>query len=507
MDLTDWIADSDLAVSSGRVRRVGAPNASLPSGVARPSGTAHATSSGLIPRNQETVASEQSRHMRRPPHNLEAEASLLGAMLLSRDAVAAVLEIVSFEHFYRPAHARVFETAHKLYDAGDPVDPITVSEALERSTPDMAEAIGGLDGLMGMQMRTPAISNATSYARIVKDNFLLRRLIEAAGEIAELGYSRPVDVSAAVDRAENLMYQIAQRRVGDSARPLNEVLDHALVHLEELYTHKRDITGTPTGFIDLDKLLAGLQPRSLYVIGGRPSMGKTAFGLGIAHHASIHKKLPALMFSLEMGGMEIANRIICSEVKVDSSMLRTGNMPPELWSKIVNSMTQLGDSPLYIDDNPAVTIMEIRARARRLSSRVGRLSMILVDYLQLMTSHNRREDNRQLEVAEISRGLKVLARELDCPVVAISQLSRNLETRQNKRPMLSDLRESGAIEQDADVVMFIYRDEVYNPDNMDTSGTAEVIVAKNRNGPTATVTLTFLPRFASFRNIARHSSD
>ena len=441
--------------------------------------------------------------MRVPPHNLEAEASLLGAMLLSSDAVATALETISAEHFYRPAHAHVFETVRRLYDSGDPADPVTVSEALDRSDPDAAAAIGGLDGLMGMQMQTPAISNVASYAGIVKDNFMLRRLIEAAGEIAELGYSRPVDVAETVDRAESLMYQIAQRRVGDSARSLNDVLDEALGHLEDLYTHKKDVTGTPTGYVDLDKLIAGLQPKSFYVVGGRPSMGKTAFALGMAHHAAIDKKLPALLFSLEMGGMELANRIICAEVQVDSTVLRTGKMQSDTWARIVESMARLGDSPLYIDDNPVVTIMEIRARARRLASQVGKLSMVLVDYLQLMTSHRRRDDNRQLEVAEISRGLKVLARELDCPVVAVSQLSRNLETRQNKRPVLADLRESGAIEQDADVVMFVYRDEVYNPDNMDSAGMAEIIVAKNRNGPTATITLAFLPRFACFRNLAK----
>ena len=495
MDLTDMMTDSSLVVRSDRALRTSGPR-----DVSETSRQRVRSGKGA-----KAVPGKARGGMSRrlPPHSLEAEASLLGAMLLSQDAVATAMETVTVEHFYRRAHARVFEVIHRLYGSGDPVDPITVHETLERSDPEMAAAVGGLDGLLGMQMQTPAISNAEAYSQIIRDNFLLRRLIETAGEIAEIGYSRPIDVPEAVDLAESLMYKIAHHRTEDSTLPLNKVLDSALTHLEELYSNKRDVTGTPTGYVDLDKLLAGLHPKGFYVIGARPSMGKTAFALGMAHHAAIRNKLPVLMFSLEMGGLELANRLICAEVEIDSSVLRTGNMDSTKWGRIVDSMSELGDSPFYIDDNPAVTIMDIRARARRLASRVGKLSMVVVDYLQLMTSRSRRQENRQLEVAEISRGLKILARELDCPVVAVSQLSRNLEMRQNKRPILADLRESGAIEQDADVVMFIYRDEVYNPENTDTAGTAEVIVAKNRNGPTGTVTLAFLPRFACFRTFAR----
>lgn len=443
------------------------------------------------------------RGVRVPPHNLVAEESLLGAMLLSRDAIADALETVSAEHFYRPAHARVFDAVRDLYGAGDPADAVTVAEVLERN--GSLETIGGLDGLLSLQMNTPATSNAASYARIVHENHTLRRLIEVAGEIAELGYGRPDDVTKAVDWAENLMYQVAQGQVGDNTVQLSDLLDGTLDRLEELYEHGGSITGTETGYKDLDKLLSGLQPSSLYVVGGRPSMGKTSFALGMAAHAAIKTRRPVLVFSLEMGHMELTQRLLCAEARVDSTKMRDGRLGDDDWDAITNAISRFSTAPMWIDDNPNVTVMEIRARARRLKSQVGDLAMVVVDYLQLMTGRQS-ADNRQVEVAEISRGLKILARELQCPVVALSQLSRNLEMRQQKRPMLADLRESGAIEQDADVVMFIYRDEVYNPDNADTAGTAEIIVAKNRNGPTATTTLAFLSRFTTFANFAARSS-
>ena len=484
MDLTELVANSDMARRSKTAR--GNEVRVLAEPVRSPEGLAGADSSrqGLV-----------------PPHNLVAEASLLGAMLLSRDAIAVAMEVTAADQFYRPAHAQVFEAISRLYAEGDPADPITVSEALERSSPDAASAVSGLDGLMEMQMHTPSTSNAESYARIVKENFMLRRMIETAGEIAELGYSRPKDVAAAVDKAEGLMYQVAQDKKSDTAEPLNALLDEALNRLAELYKDQRDVTGVATGYTDLDLLLTGLQPTSLYVVGARPSMGKTAFSIGMAHHVAVSTKRPVLVFSLEMGRMELVQRLLSMEAHVDSSDVRTGRLKGGAWSRISECMMTMGDAPMYIDDNPAVTIMDIRARARRLASQAGDLAMVLVDYLQLMTGRQG-ADNRQLEVAEISRGLKILARELNCPVVAVSQLSRNLEMRQNKRPVLADLRESGAIEQDADVVMFIYRDDVYNPGNNDTAGTAEVIVAKNRNGPTSTVSLAFLSRYAAFHNLS-----
>ncbi len=439
------------------------------------------------------------RDVRIPPHNLMAEESLLGAMLLSREAIADVVETVSAEHFYRPAHAGVYEAVHSLYRNGDPVDPVTVAEALGRS--GNLEPIGGLQGLLSLQMNTPATSNVASYARIVRENHILRRLISVAGEIAESAYNRPEDVTKAVDWAENLVYQIAQGQVDDNSARIGDLLHGTLDRLEELYAHGGSITGTATGFDQLDKLLSGLQPSSLYVVGARPSMGKTSFALAMAAHAAVRVQRPVLVFSLEMGHMELTQRLLCSEARIDSTKIRDGRLGGQDWDLITQACERFAEAPLWIDDNPNVTVMEIRARARRLKSQTGDLAMVVVDYLQLMTGRQA-ADNRQVEVAEISRGLKVLARELECPVVALSQLSRNLEARSDKRPMLADLRESGAIEQDADVVMFLYRDDYYNPGNADTEGTAEVIVAKNRNGPTDTVTLAFLKRFTTFQDFA-----
>ena len=446
---------------------------------------------------------EEGRAMRVPPHNLMAEESLLGAMLLSREAIADVVETVSAEHFYRPAHARIYEAVHSLYAAGDPADPVTVAEALERG--GALESVGGLEGLVSLQLNTPATSNAGSYARIVHENHLLRRLIGVAGEIAELGYSRPEDVTKAVDWAENLVYQVAQGQAGDNSVRVGELLHGTLDRLEELYERGGSITGTPTGYSSLDKLLSGLQPSSLYVVGARPSMGKTSFALGMAAHAAIRANKPVLVFSLEMGHLELTQRLLCSEARVDSTKIRDGRLDGRDWDLITAACNRLSHAPLWIDDNPNVTVMEIRARARRLKSQTGELGAVVVDYLQLMTGRNS-ADNRQVEVAEISRGLKVLARELECPVVALSQLSRNLESRQDKRPMLADLRESGAIEQDADVVMFLYRDDYYNPGDAETEGTAEIIVAKNRNGPTDTTTLAFLKRFTTFQDFPPRKS-
>ena len=442
---------------------------------------------------------ESGRAARVPPHNLEAEESLLGAMLLSRDAIADAVEVVQASHFYRPAHAHVYDAISTLYAAGDPVDPVTVAEELDRA--GVIDTIGGLDGLISLQLNTPATSNAAKYATIISERYTLRKLIETAGEIAEIGYSRPDDVTKAVDEAENRMFQVAQGRVADTMGEIRELLDATLDRLEQLYENGDAITGTPTGFLDLDELLSGLQPNALVIVGARPAMGKTSLALNMAAHAAVRENRPVLVFSLEMGHLELSQRLLCSEANVDAKNMRDGKLKEEDWTRISNGIGRLAEAPMWIDDNPNLTIMEIRAKARRLKSRVGDLGMIVVDYLQLMTGRSSAE-NRQVEVAEISRGLKILARELQCPVVGLSQLSRNLEMRQDKRPMLADLRESGSIEQDADVVMFIYRDEVYNPGS-DSEGMAEIIVAKHRNGPTGTVHLGFLPRFTSFKNLSR----
>ena len=433
-----------------------------------------------------------------PPHNLDAEKSLLGAMLLSRDAIAAAMETCGSEDFYKPAHAHIFDAINVLYNQGEPADPVTVADELARA--GLLDSVGGLAALVALQADTPATTNASRYARIVEEHALLRRMISVAGEIAEMGYTIPDDVAAALDHAESLVFNVAERRVTDSLKPLNELLYASMDRLEQLFDRGETITGVPTGFVDLDERLYGLQPNALIIVGARPGMGKTAFGLGMAAHAAVEARVPTLVFSLEMGNDEITNRLLVSEARVDSSRIRNGRLQEQDWPKIGDAVARLGDAPLFIDDNPNTTVMEIRAKARRLKARQGGLGLIIVDYLQLMSGSS--VENRQLEVSSISRGLKVLARELQVPVVALSQLSRQLEARADKRPTLADLRESGSLEQDADVVMFLYRDEMYNPESADR-GTAEVIIAKHRNGPTGKVQLAFLDHYTRFANMAR----
>jgi replicative DNA helicase len=433
-----------------------------------------------------------------PPHNLDAEKSLLGAMLLSRDAIAAAMETCTSDDFYKPAHGHVFDAINTLYNLGEPADPVTVGDELARAS--LLEPVGGLPALVALQSDTPATTNAARYARIVEEHALLRRLISVAGEIAEMGYSVPEDVGAALDRAEGLVFNVAERRVTDSLKPLTELLYASMDRLERLYDRGEAITGVPTGYVDLDERLYGLQPSALIIVGARPAMGKTAFALGMAAHAAMEARVPTLIFSLEMSSDEITNRLLVSEARVDAGRMRNGRLNESDWPKISQAVARLGDAPLFIDDNPNTTIMEIRAKARRLKARQGSLGLIVVDYLQLMSGGS--SENRQLEVSAISRGLKILARELEVPVVALSQLSRGLESRADKRPVLADLRESGSLEQDADVVMFLYRDEMYNPESADR-GSAEVIVAKHRNGPTGKLQLAFLDHFTRFANMAR----
>ena len=377
-----------------------------------------------------------------PPHNLQAEESLLGAMLLSRDAIVAAIEVqLSPDDFYKPAHGHVFDAITSLYAQGEPADPVTVADELRRA--DVLDAIGGGAVLLSLQAGTPAIGNATRYARIVEEHSLLRRLIGVAGDIAEIGYGLPEDVPAAVDEAEALVFEVAQRRVTDSMAPIRDLLERHLDHIEALYERNQDITGVPTGFVDLDKQLAGLQPSNLVIVGARPGMGKTSFALGLAAHAALEASEPVLLFSLEMSHRELTQRLLCSEARVDATRMRNGRLLEADWPKISHAVGRLAEAQIYIDDNPRLTVMEIRAKARRLKSREG-LGMIVVDYLQLMTGRANSE-NRQVEVSEISRGLKILARELEVPVVALSQLSRTLETRADKRPILADLRESGCM--------------------------------------------------------------
>jgi replicative DNA helicase len=434
-----------------------------------------------------------------PPHNLQAEESLLGALLLSRDAVGAVGEMhLSPSDFYKPAHQHIYDAIRALYGGGGAIDTVTVAEELRRA--GLVDEVGGIEGLLELQNATPSISNAGRYAKIVQDTAMLRRLIMVAGDIAELGYSEPDDVTKALDEAETKVFEIAEERVTDSTRVLSDLLPLTMDKLEETYERGSTITGIATGYHDLDELLAGLQPSTLNIVGARPAMGKSAFGLGIATHVAQSTHQPVLVFSLEMSHTELTQRILSSESRVDSKKLQTGRLTEADWTKIGKAIGRL-EVPLFLDDNPRVTVMEIRAKARRIKARHGALALIVIDYLQLM-SGGASAENRQLEVSEISRNLKILARELECPIVALSQLSRNLEARSDKRPMLSDLRESGSLEQDADVVMFLYRDEVYHAESPD-KGSAEVIVAKHRSGPIGTKRLVFLGQYTRFDNAAR----
>lgn len=434
-----------------------------------------------------------------PPHNLQAEESLLGAMLLARDAIAAASEQhLTPEDFYKPAHGLVYEACCDLYAEGEKVDPVTVADRLSRA--DSLEAIGGASILISLQAGTPAIGNAGRYAVIVKEHSLLRRLIGVAGEIAEVAYGLPDDISEAIDLCEAKLYEVAGRRLTSSTHEIRDVMGRYLDRLEALFERDEAITGLPSGFVELDVMTAGFQPGQLIIVGGRPSAGKTAFGLGCAAFAALTAGVPTAVFSLEMSESEVGQRLVSSESRVDSTRMRTGRLIEQDWSKISAGVGRLAEAPVYIDDNPGLTVMDIRGKARRMKSKGG-LGFIIVDYLQLMSGRGTAE-NRQVALSEISRGLKILARELDVPVMAMSQLSRNLEGRTDKRPMLSDLKESGSLEQDADICLFIYRDEMYNPDSPDR-GTAEIIVAKQRNGPTGTIRLAYLNHYTKFANMAR----
>jgi replicative DNA helicase len=437
-----------------------------------------------------------------PPHNLEAEESLLGAMLLSRDAITAAVEArVESADFYKPAHGHVYDAVQALYGQGEPADPVTVAEELRRA--DLLDAIGGRAAILALQAGTPASANAGHYARIVSELALLRRLIAVAGDIAEMGYETSDDVTETLDRAESLVFEVAERRVSESMIGIHEALQDTLDNLEARYGDASDLVGVPTGYTDLDRVLFGLQPSNLVILAARPGMGKTSLALGMARNVATQTGRPVVFFSMEMGTLELTKRLLAMEARVDATRLWTAKLSEGDWSKLGHAVGRLAEAKLFIDDNPHCTVMEMRAKARRMRARYGDLAMVVVDYIQLMSSSStRRSENRQVEVAEMSRGLKILARELDCPVVALSQLNRQLEYRQDKRPMLADLRESGGLEQDADVVCFIYRDEVYNPES-DDRGKAEVIVAKHRNGPTGKAELAFLPQRAEFENMAR----
>ncbi|MFA5867085.1 MAG: replicative DNA helicase [Actinomycetota bacterium] len=448
------------------------------------------------------MATKEPSFERVPPHNLEAEESLLGAMLLSPDAIAEAQEIIESADFYREANRKIYDAIRELYVSGEPVDAITLAEILRKKS--WLEEIGGKAYIHTLLNVVPTASNAAHYAKIVADNATLRRLILAAGEISAMGYSVPEDIRQVIDESENLIFKVAHDRSTGEYQMIGDLLQDAYEHLEELSASKSHVTGLETGFYELDHKTRGLQPSDFIVVAGRPSMGKTSLALSIAEHVALNVKKPVAIFSLEMSKEQLVQRMICSEARVDATHLQTGNLKEDDWIRVNAGLSRLSEAPIIIDDSANINMLGIRSKARRMDSK-NKLGLIIVDYLQLMQGHSR-TDNRQQEVADISRAMKILGREMHVPVIAISQLSRKLEDRPNKRPQLSDLRESGAIEQDADLVMFIYRDEMYN-EHSDEKGTAEIIIGKHRHGPTGKVKLAFLEQFTKFSNLDTRHSD
>jgi replicative DNA helicase len=438
----------------------------------------------------------RTRPERVPPHNVEAEESVLGAMMLSAEAIATVVETVKAEDFYRPSHQRIYGSILAVYGRGEPVDAITVVEELKRE--HLLDGVGGPLYVYNLVESVPTPASAGYYARIVADNALLRRLIEAASHIMSKAYAVPEDPRKAADEAEGLIYSVSRGDESEQVVSLHDLVDESMAALEHIQQRDSAFAGVPTGFVDLDSLLSGLQKGNLIIIAARPGVGKSSFVTNVARNIAVEAGVPVAMFSLEMSRFEIGMRLLCAEARVAWERVRSGRVATEEWTRIVEAAEVLHEAPLFIVDSGNVTIVDIRAKARRLKSKQG-LGLIIVDYLQLMSGHLRTE-NRQQEIAEISRSLKLLAKELEVPVIAVSQLNRNPETRADKRPQLSDLRESGAIEQDSDIVMFIHRDDSDDPT---VKGKADIIVAKHRNGPTQTVPLTFLPHLTLFRNFAR----
>lgn len=433
-----------------------------------------------------------------PPQSLDAEESVLGAMMLAPGAIAAVSEALDESDFYRESHAKIYRAALALYAKGEPVDAITVVDELEER--GELEDVGGRARIHELAALVPATANAGHYARIVREAATLRGLIRAGGEIARLGWEGVGEPVELVDRAEQILFALSQQRVHGDFTHIEHLLKESFERITQLFESGVDVTGLPSGFRDVDKLTSGFQRGNLIVVAARPSMGKSAFGLCVAANLAVRHRTPVAVFTLEMSTAEVTQRLMCSEAKVESQRLRTGRLAPEDWPRLTAACDKLAKAPIYIDDTGSVTMMEIRSKARRLKSKHPDLGLIVIDYLQLMTSGTSAE-NRVQEVSQISRNLKLLARDLDLPILAMSQLSRAVEQRHDKRPILSDLRESGSIEQDADLVAFLYRDDYYN-DESDQQGIAEVILAKHRNGPTDTVKLSFLKRYAKFADLA-----
>lgn len=432
-----------------------------------------------------------------PPQNIDAEQSVLGAMLLDKEAIYKVIETLQPEDFYRDSHKLIYQGILSLVDNNNPVDMVTLSEELRQNgTLDQAGGVSYIASLPGL---VPTAANVEHYASIVEEKSLLRAVIQLTNKVSSMGYEGSEDVHGLLNQLEQSISEVSNRRQSEYITAINDILLKTFEQIENIQKNKGQLTGISTGFIDLDKLTCGLQKSDLIILAARPSMGKTTFGLMLAVNAAVRCKTPVAVFSLEMSKEQLVQRMLCAEAMVDQHKMRTGFLQPEDWAKLTEVAGYMAEAPVYIDDSAAISVRELRSKARRLKNDKG-LGLIVIDYMQLMQG-NRRTENRQQEIADISRSLKALAKELEVPVLALSQLSRAVESRQNKKPIMSDLRESGSIEQDADIVMFIYREDYYNPET-ENKGIAEIIISKQRNGPVGTIRLGFFKEFTKFVNLA-----
>ena len=442
-----------------------------------------------------------------PPQNLEAEQSVLGAVLLDNNALYTAFELITQDDFYKDSNRKIFVAMTELLEKNEPIDIITLTDHLRKK--DDLDTVGGTQYLTSLVSMIPTSANVRFHSKIVREKSMVRGLLRSVTDIARNVYETEQDAEELIDYAEKTIFDLSEKRISPSFSVLKDVIKDSFQMIEQLYDKKQTVTGVPSGFKELDELTTGLQKSDLIIIGGRPSMGKTAFSLNIAQHVGVNMKEPVAVFSLEMSKEQLAFRMLCSEAMVDSNNIRKGFIKKDDWHKLTNAAGKLADSPIFIDDSSAISVLEMRAKARRLKVEHG-LSLIIVDYLQLMRGRGSAE-RREQEISEISRSLKGLAKELRVPVIALSQLNRGVETRTGtKRPTLADLRESGAIEQDADVIIFLYRDEVYNKDSNENKGRAEIIVSKQRNGPTGTINLSFIShctRFVDYSDREYHDID
>ena len=435
-----------------------------------------------------------------PPHDIEAEQAIIGSMLTDKDAVIAAVEVLQEQDFYREDNKIIYSAILNLYNRAEPIDIITLKSELKSM--GKFEAVGGLEYIVQLPDKVPTTSNVEQYIKIVEEKSMLRALIKTADELITLGYDPTQEVEQVIDIAEKKIFQVMQKKNQKGYSSIKDILVDTFTQLEQLYNQKESITGVPTGFVDLDYRTSGLHNSDLILVAARPAMGKSAFALNIATNAAVRAKVPVAIFSLEMSKEQMTNRILCSEAMVDSAKVRTGKIDDDEWAKLAATSGELSEAGIYIDDTPGISIMEIRAKCRKMKLEKN-IGLVVIDYLQLVQGSNKKGGSREQEIAEISRSLKILAKEIDVPVIALSQLSRAPEQRIDHRPMLSDLRESGSIEQDADIVMFLYRDDYYNEDT-EKKNIAEVIIAKHRSGATGTVELLWLANYTKFANIERY---